>query len=151
MTTDHAPVSRALGQKPRAIIVTGVIGADCHIVGNRLLSLVLQQSGFNVVSLGALTCAADFIKAAIETGADAIFISSMYGHGQLDCAGFPQLCLEAGLRVRLYVGGYLMVGQQTEAEVQRYFRDMGFHRVFGPHVSAAAIAAELKCDLGLPT
>src|SRR5512146_613231 len=45
-------------------IVTGVIGADTHIVGNRILSMALEDAGYRVVALGALTPAADFIKAA---------------------------------------------------------------------------------------
>ena len=34
-------------------IVTGVIGADTHIVGNRILSMALEKAGFKVVALGA--------------------------------------------------------------------------------------------------
>lgn len=129
-------------------IVTGVIGADCHIVGHRLLSFALERAGFHVVSLGALTPAEDFIKAAVETDADAIFVSSMYGHGQLDCQGFPQQCLEAGLEhVRLYVGGYLSVGQQRETDAERLFTEMGFHRVFSAHATARQIAETLRHDL----
>ena len=133
-------------------IVTGVIGADCHIVGHRLLSFALEAAGFKVVSLGALTPADDFIKAALETDADAILVSSMYGHAQLDCQGFPQRCAEAGLdRVRLYVGGYLTVGQQRLSEAEAIFRGMGFHQVFGPHVSALEIVEMVKSDLAAVT
>ena len=42
------------------VIVTGVIGSDTHIVGNRILSMALEQAGYKVVALGALTPAADF-------------------------------------------------------------------------------------------
>ena len=45
-------------------IVTGVIGADTHIVGNRILSMALEKAGFKVVALGALTPAPEFVKAA---------------------------------------------------------------------------------------
>ena len=70
----------ALTEQQRASItlVTGVIGADTHIVGNRILSMALEKEGFNIVTLGALTPAEDFIKAAIETAADAILVSSLY-------------------------------------------------------------------------
>ena len=79
-------------------LVTGVIGADTHIVGNRILSMALEEAGFKVVALGALTPADEFIKAAIETAADGIMVSSLYGQGELDCRGFRELCIEAGLR-----------------------------------------------------
>ena len=87
-------------------LITGVIGSDTHIVGDRILSMVLERAGYKVVSLGALTPAGDFIKAAVETSADAILVSSLYGQGELDCRGFRELCIEAGLDdILLYVGG----------------------------------------------
>ncbi|HJL57579.1 MAG TPA: methylaspartate mutase subunit S, partial [Arenicellales bacterium] len=78
-------------------LVTGVIGSDAHIVGNRILSRALEKEGFEVISLGALTPAKEFADAAIETDADAILVSSLYGQGELDCRGFRNLCTEAGL------------------------------------------------------
>ena len=112
-------------------LVTGVIGADTHIVGNRILSLGLEDAGFKVVTLGALTPAGEFIKAAIETAADAIMVSSLYGQGELDCRGFRDLCIEAGLDgILLYIGGNLVVGKQAWEDVEARYRDMGFDRAF---------------------
>ncbi len=112
-------------------LVTGVIGADTHIVGNRILSMALEQAGFKVVALGALTPADEFVKAAIETAADGIMVSSLYGQGELDCRGFRELCIEAGLKdILLYVGGNLVVGKQDWAGVEGRFLDMGFDRAF---------------------
>ena len=112
-------------------LVTGVIGADTHIVGNRILSMALEEAGFMVVALGALTPADEFIKAAIETAADGIMVSSLYGQGELDCRGFRELCIEAGLNdILLYVGGNLVVGKQDWADVEARYVDMGFDRAF---------------------
>ena len=114
-------------------LVTGVIGSDTHIVGNRILSMALEKAGYKVVALGALTPAAEFVKAAIETNADAILVSSLYGQGELDCRGFRDLCIEAGLeRILIYVGGNLVVGKQTWEEVEQRFVAMGFDRAFPP-------------------
>ncbi|MCK4868763.1 MAG: cobalamin-dependent protein, partial [Alphaproteobacteria bacterium] len=66
-------VEAAKGRK----LVTGVIGADTHIVGNRILSMALEEAGFEIITLGAITPAEDFIKAAIETAADGIMVSSL--------------------------------------------------------------------------
>ena len=82
---------------PAKTLVTGVIGSDTHIVGNRILSMALEKAGYKVVALGALTPAEEFVKAAVETAADAILVSSLYGQGELDCRGFRDLCVEAGL------------------------------------------------------
>ena len=121
-------------------IVTGVIGADTHIVGNRILSMALEDAGYRVVSLGALTPAAEFIEAAIETAADAILVSSLYGQGELDCRGFRDLCIEAGLDdILLYVGGNLVVGKQPWDAVERRFLDMGFDRAFPPGTRVEAV------------
>jgi len=42
--------------------------------------MALEEAGFEVIALGALTPAEDFVKAAIETAADAILVSSI-DHG----------------------------------------------------------------------
>ena len=131
---------------PRTL-VTGVIGADTHIVGNRILSIALENAGYRVVSLGALTPAADFVKAAIETAADAILVSSLYGQGELDCRGFRDLCVEAGLDdILLYVGGNLVVGKQPWEDVERRFLAMGFDRAFPPGTRAENALSALAAD-----
>jgi methylaspartate mutase sigma subunit len=128
-------------------IVTGVIGADTHIVGNRILSMALEDAGYRVVSLGALTPASDFIRAAIETAADAILVSSLYGQGELDCRGFRDLCIEAGLDdILLYVGGNLVVGKQPWDVVEKRFLEMGFDRAFPPGTRVEGALAALAAD-----
>ena len=129
-------------------IVTGVIGSDTHIVGNRILSMALEKAGYKVVSLGALTPAPEFIKAAIETDADAILVSSLYGQGELDCRGFRDLCVEAGLEgILLYVGGNLVVGKHPWPEVEKTFLDMGFDRAAAPGTRIEAVLEWLREDL----
>ena len=128
-------------------LVTGVIGVDTHIVGNRILSMALEAAGYQVVTLGALTPAADFIKAAVETAADAILVSSLYGQGELDCRGFRDMCVEAGLDdVLLYVGGNLVVGKQPWPEVEQRFLAMGFDRAFPPGTRVDDALAALAAD-----
>ena len=87
-------------------VVLGVIGSDCHAVGNKILDYALTDAGFDVVNIGVLCPQEDFINAALETNADAILISSLYGQGELDCQGMRQKCDEAGLKgIKLFVGG----------------------------------------------
>jgi methylaspartate mutase sigma subunit len=132
----------------KGTLVTGVIGSDTHIVGNRIMSLALEQAGFNVVALGALTPASEFVDAAIETDADAILVSSLYGQGELDCRGFRDLCTEAGLAdILLYVGGYLVVGEQPWESVEQRFREMGFDRVFPPGTRPDDVVDPLAGDI----
>lgn len=129
------------------VLVTGVIGSDTHIVGNRILSMALEAAGYKVIALGALTPAGDFIKAAVETAADAIMVSSLYGQGELDCRGFRDLCVEAGLDdILLYLGGNLVVGKQAWPEVERRFLDMGFDRVAPPGTRIETVIEWLARD-----
>jgi len=128
---------------PARTIVTGVIGSDTHIVGNRILSMALEKAGFKVVALGALTPAPEFVKAAVETNADAILVSSLYGQGELDCRGFRELCIEAGLDdLLLYV-----VGKHPWEEVERIFLDMGFDRAAAPGTRVETVLEWLVQDL----
>lgn len=131
-------------------LVMGVIGADVHAVGNKILYYAFTQAGFAVTNLGVMVSQEEYIGAAIETGADAIVVSSLYGHGELDCRGLRQKCDEAGLDgLLLYVGGNIVVGKQPFEEVQRRFLDMGFDRVFGPGTPPEATIAALVEDLGV--
>jgi methylaspartate mutase sigma subunit len=132
----------------KGTLITGVIGSDTHIVGNRILSRALEEAGFTVVALGALTPASEFVDAAIETDADAILVSSLYGQGELDCRGFRDLCTEAGLsNILLYAGGYLVVGDQPWDSVEQRYVDMGFDRVFPPGTRPDGVTGPLADDI----
>lgn len=130
-------------------IVLGVIGSDCHAVGNKILDHALTQAGYNVVNIGVLSPQEDFINAAVETNADAILVSSLYGQGELDCRGMREKCDEAGLKgIKLYVGGNIVVGKQKWEDVYQRFKDMGFDRVYPPGTSTETAIRDLREDLG---
>lgn len=129
-------------------IVLGVIGADCHSVGNKILDAFFTEAGFHVVNLGVMVSQDEFLDAAIESDADAVFVSSLYGHGLIDCEGLREKAVERGLdRIILYVGGNLVVGKTPFEEVERRFKAMGFDRVFRPTVDLADVAELLRRDL----
>lgn len=131
-------------------IVIGVIGSDCHAVGNKIIHHVLETNGFEVINIGVLSPQSDFINAAKETNADAIVVSSLYGHGELDCAGMRDKCNEAGLKdILLYVGGNIVVGKQDWVKVEARFKAMGFNRVYRPGTHIETTLDEIKNDLGL--
>ena len=74
-----------------------VAGANAHIIEYKILQVALKEAGFNVGRLGNFVSQEEFIKAAIETNAKAILISSLYGMGKLDSYGFRERCIEANL------------------------------------------------------
>lgn len=131
-------------------IVLGVIGSDVHAVGNKILEMAFEEAGFQVINLGVMVSQEEFINAAIESDAAAILVSSLYGHGEMDCRGLREKCQEAGIGdILLYVGGNLVVGKRTFNEVEELFKKMGFDRVYPPGVLPEVAIQDLKKDLGL--
>ncbi|MCB2308629.1 methylaspartate mutase subunit S [Clostridium estertheticum] len=133
-------------------IVLGVIGSDCHAVGNKILDYALTEAGFNVINIGVLSPQEDFINAAVETNADAIIVSSLYGQGEIDCRGIREKCDEAGLKgILLLVGGNIVVGKQNWQQVTKRFRAMGFDRIYPPGTAIETTIHDLREDLGITT
>ncbi len=130
-------------------IVIGVIGADIHAVGNKIIEFTLQNAGYNVINIGVLSSQEDFINAAIESDASLIMVSSLYGHGEIDSRGFREKCIEAGIGdILLYIGGNIVVGKQNFEEVENRFKQMGFDRVFPPGFVIEDVLPILLEDLG---
>lgn len=128
-------------------VVLGVIGADCHAVGNKILEKVFTMHGLEVVNLGVMVSQDEFIDAAIETNADAICVSSLYGQGELDCEGLRGRCIERGIEdVILYVGGNLVIGKKAFSETEARFKEMGFDRVFSPDIDLEVVVKCLQED-----
>ena len=76
------------GKKEKRIVVLGVLGVDAHVVGNKIMAHALEKEGFKVVNIGTFSSQPDFIRAAIESAADAILVGSLCGHGEI---GMPRL------------------------------------------------------------
>ncbi|CVK21243.1 MULTISPECIES: methylaspartate mutase subunit S [Sporomusa] len=129
-------------------VILGVIGADCHAVGNKILNHALTAAGYEVINLGVLVPQEEFVNAAIETDAKAILVASLYGHGEIDCRGLRDRCREAGIEdILLYVGGNLVVGKSDFTEVEKKFLAMGYDKVYAPGTLPEQVLADLKEDL----
>ena len=132
----------------KKVVVLGVLGVDAHVVGNKIMAHALESEGFKVVNIGIFSSPQDFIRAAIETAADAILVGSLCGHGELECRGFRESCIEAGIgKIHLVIGGNLVVGRQNWEGVEAHFRGMGFDRVYPPGVPPHQVIEDLKSDL----
>lgn len=134
-------------------VVIGTIGSDAHMIGGWVLTRALREAGFGVSFLGAVVPQEDFVNAAVETGAGAILVSSMYGMGLLDCEGLRDRCIEAGLKdIILYVGGTVAAPLELEKnwpEIERRFKAIGFNRVFRNTVTTGEVIRILRKDLGI--
>ncbi len=122
-----------LSDRKKRVLIIGVIGSDVHAVGIKILHHAFMEAGYDVVDLGVMVSQEEFINAAIESNADAILISSLYGQGELDCRGMREKCDEAGLKdIPLLVGGNIVIGKQKFEDVEKRFKDMGFNYAFPP-------------------
>ena len=133
----------------KGTVVTGVIGDDVHVIGIRLMEYALRQSGFTVVSLGPLAAPKEFVDAAIETAADAMFISSLNGHAELYLPGLRGACVEAGIGdILIYAGGQLTIRRPDWAEVEhRFVTQYGLSRVYPSDVSPDTPIGDLERDI----
>ncbi|MFC4247159.1 methylaspartate mutase subunit S [Natribaculum luteum] len=130
-------------------VVLGVIGSDAHVVGITILEQALEASGFDVVNLGVQTSQEEFVEAATAHDADAVLVSSLYGHAKQDCEGFHERLAEADLDVVTYIGGNLAVGQDDFEETRQFFRELGFDRVFDSETDPEDAILALQKDLDM--
>jgi methylaspartate mutase S subunit len=135
-------------KKAKPTVVTGTVGVDAHVIGTKLISRALREDGFTVAALGAQTAPEEFIKAAQETAADAIMVTSLYGMAEQDLQGFREKCDEAGLEgILLMLGGNLGVGKHDFKEDEEKFLKMGFDRVYPPNASIEKSIQDMCADL----
>jgi methylaspartate mutase epsilon subunit len=148
-SSDDIPDTLARAVRLRAPnIVTGTVGVDAHVIGTKIISKVLRETGFNVTALGAQTPPEEFIKAAVETDAAAILMTSLYGMAEMDLQGFREKCVEAGVGdILLYIGGILGVGKHDFADDETKFKKLGFDRVYPPGADIAPSIVNLYEDL----
>ena len=111
----------------------------------RVLAITLPIAIQNVINLGVMVSQEEYIAAAIESKADAIVVSSLYGQGELDCRGMREKCDEAGLKgIPLLVGGNIVIGKQRFEDVEARFHAMGFDRAFPPGTMPEVTIAALR-------
>jgi len=129
-------------------VVIGVIGDDIHVVGNRIIQLALEESGFCVFNLRTRNRPEHFCQAALEVNAHAIMVSSLNGEGEYWCSDFRKQFVDIGMgHVILYVGGYIVVGNRCQEDVDRLFKQFGFDRVYHQRPDISSTITDLREDL----
>ena len=129
-------------------LVMGVVGDDPHAIGNRVLAYALTNAGFEVINLGTMVEPSEFIKAAIETDANAILAGSLEGHGETYCQDLRGQCEETGLKdMIIYMGGHVVMGTPDWLQVEKRFKEIGVTRVYPPGTLPGPIIEDLKKDL----
>jgi methylaspartate mutase sigma subunit len=113
------------------------------------MEYALRQNGFTVVSLGPLAQQKEFIGAAIESAADALFISSLNGHAELHIPGLRDACIEAGIGdILIYAGGQLTIRRPDWEQVRkRFVEELKLDRVYPPDVNPDTPIRDLEADI----
>ena len=132
-------------------VVLGVIGSDAHVVGITILEQALAAAGFDVKNLGVQTSQEEFAEAALDHEAEAVLVSSLYGHAEQDCQGFHELLADEGVEATTSIGGNLAVGQDDFEQTRQTFQELGFDRVFDSETDPEEAIAALRRDLHLTT
>ncbi len=65
------------GYEPVGKVVMGTVHGDLHDIGKKLVSIMLEGSGFEVVDLGADVAPERFVEAARKSGAKLVGLSSL--------------------------------------------------------------------------
>ncbi|TAK37109.1 MAG: methylaspartate mutase subunit S [Chloroflexota bacterium] len=129
-------------------VVVGTVGYDSHIVGSTVLRHALEDAGYNVAFLGSAAQPVEFINAARETNAAALWVSSLYGMARIDCADMRAKLVEAGMGdIIMYIGGMLTSGPEDYKVTEGLFLNMGFDRVYPPATNPDIALADLERDL----
>jgi len=78
-----------------------------------------------------------------------ILVSSLYGHGEIDCRGMREKCIEAGIgNIPLFIGGNIVVGKQDFQEVREKFIKMGFDKAYPPGTPIEKTLPDIYAALG---
>jgi len=129
------------GYEPAGKVVMGTVKGDLHDIGKRLVSMMLEGSGFEVVDLGADVAPERFVEAARESGAKLVGLSTLLTTMLPAMAATVRAIRQGGLgeKVRVMVGG----APVTESFAQQ----IGADGYADDASSAAALARRL---VGLP-
>ena len=71
------PLLVGSGYEPAGTVVMGTVQGDLHDIGKKLVSIMLEGSGFEVVDLGADVPPQRFVEAVKESGARLVGLSAL--------------------------------------------------------------------------
>lgn len=99
------PLMQAENTTTLGTVVIGTVKGDLHDIGKNLVASMLEGRGFKVINLGADVSKEKFIEAARENGADIICLSALLTTTMDYMKEVVAAVREAGLNVRIMVGG----------------------------------------------
>ena len=71
------PLLAAMAEKPLGVFVMGTVLGDMHDIGQTIVTIMLENAGFEIINLGTDVHPDTFIEAAIEHDADLVGFSAL--------------------------------------------------------------------------
>lgn len=118
-------------------VVLGTVEGDLHDIGKRLVGMMLEGTGFEIIDLGTSVSAAEFARVAQESNADLVGLSALLTTTLPAMEEAIRLCrdLDGGHTPKIMVGG---------APVTQDFADRVGADGYAPDAASAAnLAREL--------
>jgi 5-methyltetrahydrofolate--homocysteine methyltransferase len=108
MKSAFEPVRAALKGEDlpsRGRILIATVEGDVHDIGKNIVITLLENHGFEVTDLGKNVPAEDIVKAAVDTGANAIGLSALMTTTMVKMEDAVGAIRDAGLTIPVVVGG----------------------------------------------
>jgi 5-methyltetrahydrofolate--homocysteine methyltransferase len=121
-------------------VLIGTVKGDVHDIGKKLVAMMMEGAGFNVVDLGVDVAPAEFADKAAENGADLVAMSALLTTTMPAMRETIEALQEAGLRdsVKVLVGG---------AAVTERFASGIEADGYAPDAPSAVLAAKQLLDI----
>jgi 5-methyltetrahydrofolate--homocysteine methyltransferase len=129
------------GYEPAGKVVVGTVQGDLHDIGKKLVSMMLEGCGFEVVDLGTDVAPERFVEAAKESGAKLVGLSTLL----TTMLPAMETTIRAIRQANLTEAVHVMVGGAPVTE--SYAQQIGADGYAPDASSAAALARRL---MGLP-
>jgi 5-methyltetrahydrofolate--homocysteine methyltransferase len=100
------PLLTASDYEPLGKVIMGTVQGDLHDIGKKLVAIMLEGSGFEVIDLGTDVPPTRFVEAVEETGAQIVGLSALLTTTLPAMEATVSALREAGaVRVKVMIGG----------------------------------------------
>jgi 5-methyltetrahydrofolate--homocysteine methyltransferase len=100
------PLLSASSYEPLGKVVMGTVQGDLHDIGKKLVAMMLEGSGFEVIDLGTDVAPARFVETVEESGAQVVGLSALLTTTLPAMEATVSALREAGpVKVKVMIGG----------------------------------------------
>jgi 5-methyltetrahydrofolate--homocysteine methyltransferase len=100
------PLLSASSYEPLGKVVMGTVQGDLHDIGKKLVAMMLEGSGFEVIDLGTDVAPERFVETVEESGAQVVGLSALLTTTLPAMEATVSALREAGpVRVKVMIGG----------------------------------------------